>query len=237
MLSPDFTNLTIVSATTSKDFSSVVKLIDNIRLFEPIAHIVIYNLGLSPDELAKLSKKKVTIEHFEFSLYPNFVQINEINETDFEAWKPIILYDISQMKYSITKFVLWCSPTVLIQKPLSDIKNILLNCGLYSPIDIRFTLEKSTYPSTFQMLSLPQPFFSLPSRNSDVIGINTNILWIDAFLQHFKQLCLIKECIAPIGSNKSNHHFASSIFNCLYYMYSAKYKLTIVNDTPGIKLS
>lgn len=235
MIFSNLTNLTIVSAATSKEWSSLIKLIDSIRLYEPIAHIIIYNLGLTPDELAKLSKKKVTIEHFEFSLYPSFVQINE--KEDFQAWKPIILHDISQLKHSVTKYVLWCSPTVLIQKPLTDIKHILLNCGLYSPIDVRFTLEKSTYPSTFQMLSLPQPFFVLPCRNSDIIGINTNIIWIDSFLQHFKQLCMIKECIAPTGSNTENHKYASSIFNCLYYMYIAKYKLTIVNDSPGLDLS
>jgi hypothetical protein len=66
-------------------------------------------------------------------------------------------------------------------------------------------------------------------RGAGIFGINYDIEWCKYFVKEWKELALIKECICPEGSNRSNHRQDQAILNILYYKYNEKYNFTMIN--------
>ena len=66
-------------------------------------------------------------------------------------------------------------------------------------------------------------------RAAGIIGINYNINWCRDLITEWKDLALIKECISPELSDRSNHRQDQSILSILYYKYNDIYNFRMIN--------
>ena len=90
-------DLVIVTASDENFFESLLQFIDSVMKYEPKALLIIYNLGMSDEQIKELSmikKQNTQIIDFEFSKYPDFVNSrDEFNKLGAYAWKSAIIND------------------------------------------------------------------------------------------------------------------------------------------------
>ena len=67
-------------------------------------------------------------------------------------------------------------------------------------------------------------------RSGCIFGINYDIEWCKDFIKEWKDLALIKDCICPEDSDRSNHRQDQAILNILYYKYNEKYNFKIIDN-------
>ena len=74
------------------------------------------------------------------------------------------------------------------------------------------------------------------NRNAATIGINYNKDWCKDFIKEWKDFALIKECICPEGSDRSNHRQDQAVFSILYWKYQEKYNFRTKDDRMTMKI-
>src|SRR5581483_3934485 len=82
-------DLVIVTGASSNHFRCLKNLLHSIELFEPQSRTIIYDLGLTTDEVADLTTTGYDVRRFGFDGYPPHVNIKVANGQ--YAWKPIII--------------------------------------------------------------------------------------------------------------------------------------------------
>jgi len=79
-------------------------------------------------------------------------------------------------------------------------------------------------------------FINYSNRSGACIGFNYAIDWVKDLVKEWYDLALIKECIAPPGSNRTNHRQDQAVFTLLYYQYQQIYGFNIVNEEFGYSI-
>ena len=62
------------------------------------------------------------------------------------------------------------------------------------------------------------------TRNCACVGFNYDCDYVKQFVEEYKNHALTKECIAPEGSDRSNHRQDQSVFSIMFYKYHVKYR-------------
>lgn len=201
---------------------------------------VVYDLGLKEaySSIEALQKKyNFTLRVFDYSKYPSYFQI-EINAGEY-AWKPIIIEDaMNQEKRE--SILLWCdSGNIVRNNMIPNIKKFIELNHIYTPI-AGLKLKDFTHRKTLDFFHIYEEHKSMldnSNRNGAIIGFNLNIDSVRDFIKEFARCALIKECIAPEGSNRRNHRQDQSILTILFYLYVKKYpQIQVIKDYLGIKI-
>lgn len=235
-------DITIVSGSNSKYFKHLIKLIKNIESIKKRSpnlriNIVIYDLGLNSEEVTAIKERNVTYEKFNFDLYPEHVSLakysygsgldsNKNNKHKLccsYAWKPIIIHEVC-LKYG--GIVFW-SDSRNIHKGFKDLIITIKNNYIYSPSS-HYNIEKLCHKDTIKLLNA-EKYRKKSDRSAGNFGVNYNIQWCRDLVNEWKTLSLIKECIIPDGSNRSNHRQDQSILSILFWKYNDKYKFPVEN--------
>ena len=66
-------------------------------------------------------------------------------------------------------------------------------------------------------------YINCAMRNAALPIFNINIQWVRNYINEYAKLSLIKDCIFPEGSSRSNHRQDQSILTILYYKYKDIY--------------
>ena len=182
--------------------------------------IVVYNLGMNESEKKEIKLfPYVILENFDFNKYPEHVSLEKYNGINCTyAWKPIIIYEVCQ-KYG--GLVHWMD-TKNLYSDFNNLIQILKTEYIYSPRSSG-PIELWTHPNCLKYMN-GYKYKKLDPRSAGIIGINYNIDWIKKMIKEWKDLALIKECICPSGSDRSNHRQDQSILSILYYKYQDIYK-------------
>lgn len=117
---------------------------------------------------------------------------------------------------------MWMDSGNLILQRLDSLYKYINQSGIYSN-DSGGTILEWTHPKTLEYMNC-NCFLQNICKSAACIGLNTKIEWVKSFIDEFKKLALIKECIAPEGSNRLNHRQDQAIFNILFYKYKKIYK-------------
>lgn len=81
------------------------------------------------------------------------------------------------------------------------------------------------------------PLFHQIPRNGAIMGFHINHPAIRSFINEFARCAQIKECIAPEGSNRTNHRQDQSVFTIMYYRFFEEYKeYHIVDDYLDMRI-
>jgi len=225
--------LVIVTGASSNHFRALRNLLYSISKFEPNTPTIVYDLGLNINERETLKKGKYDLIQFEYEKYPPYFNIQI--ESGQYAWKPVIISDVMNR---MNVPVLWLDAGNLIQNRVDRIRHILANEGFYSPTSTG-TIRQWTHPGTLAYLNAPTTLLSKANRNGAIVGLAPARPGIAELVERWKQCALDIACIAPCGSNRSNHRQDQAVLSVLAYQFQDKYRykledrrfdITIHND-------
>lgn len=223
--------LTIITAASQNHAKSLIQFICSIIVNKvPFEDIYIYDLGL--DEITMRILKdmfpshNVHIRSFDYSKYPDYFNIKD-NAGQY-AWKPVIIEEVAhELKKGL---LLWCDAGNKAMDNMQTLIQHMKKNAIYSPISIG-TVRQWTHPKTLEYLSIQSgdPLNEYINRNAAQIcfNLNSNVMNL---IEEWAHCAKIRACIAPPGSDRTNHRQDQSIFTILFYRFIKKYPQEIKND-------
>ena len=90
-------NLVFVTASDKYYANSLFQLLDNLYLQNKIKAIIVYDLGMTSEQVAKINNdyNEVTYKKFKFNEYPKFFsEVDDYGKMGAYAWKPSIIWEV-----------------------------------------------------------------------------------------------------------------------------------------------
>jgi hypothetical protein len=196
--------------------------------------IYFFDLGLTQEEKNNIVKLDLQYYYFDFSLYPNWVNIK--NEAGQWAWKPQCIKQILEqypVDISSRQYLIWCDSRNLVDNNLDELCKYLDKNGIYVATSSG-DIEKWTFPKTIKSFKA-EPIIHFPMRNASFPCFNINVNWVRKLINDYATLCLIKDIIFPEGSSRLNHRQDQSVLTLLYYKYHFEHKFDISHIYLGIR--
>ena len=203
--------IVLVTGADQSHSKSLLQFIASVASFEPQSLLIVYNLGFSM-EIRKQCEKihgNIDVKDFDFSKYPSFVNIRV--EAGSYAWKPIIINDVMN-QYNLP--LCWMDAGNVIIEPLRSIRILLHERGFYSPASSG-CIRDWTHPKTLAYFKVKKDLLRKRNLNGACIAINPDFDSIRTMINRWRECSLIKECIAPEGSNKLNHRQDQAVLSVL----------------------
>jgi hypothetical protein len=217
--------LVIVTGASSNHFHCLKNLLYTISRYERGTPTIVYDLGLAPRELEELNGNAVTIKKFQFEKYPPHLDIR-VDRGQY-AWKPVIV-ESALRETNFTAMALWLDAGNLVQKKLKRVRATLEKNGFYSPVSSG-TVAQWTHPGTLAYLRAPEALRKRPNRNGAIVGFNPAQAGIIEMVECWKECALDPRCIAPAGSNRSNHRQDQSVLSVLAYQFQERFGYQLIN--------
>jgi hypothetical protein len=203
---------------TLKSLYNIIDIIENDKHKNLNILIVFYDLGFKDEQIINLKNifKKVIFKKFNFNEYPEHISLEKYYGLNCTyAWKPIIFNKVCE---EYKNLVYWFD-TRSYFTDFTNIITILNKYHIYSPISSG-NIKMWTYPTTFKYMDVGYKYLEYNSRAAGIIGVNYNTEWCKDLVTEWKNLALIKECISPNFSDRTNHRQDQSILSILYYKYN-----------------
>ena len=228
------TNICFVTGCNSYYFKKWCLLYNSIVTYHSNALIYFFDLGLTTDEVNEINemkKFKIIYHYFNFENYPSWVNIKNI--AGQWAWKSQCIKIVLDNNTSI-KYIIWCDSLNSIDKNLFGLFQFLDKNNIYTN-NTSGTVKTWTYDATIQYFNA-ENFINYPMKNGALQAYNVTIPWVKQFIYDYANYSLIKECIFPDGSDRSNHRQDQSILTILYYKYKEVYNFDDNNSYMGISI-
>lgn len=227
--------LSIVTGASQNHFKSLKQFLSSVNT--STIKCFVYDLGLNAESVEQLKKYTVEYRLFDYSAYPSYYDIN-INAGEY-AWKPAIIYNTMKELLSTDRapILLWCDAGNIFRHcNIGELKQYILQNKLYSP-DSNDDVKFWTHPLTRMWFKIgdDDPILLKQNRNAAILGFHINDPDVQSFIEKFNECASIKECIAPEGSNRSNHRQDQAVFTVLYYKFMGEHpSYRITNSTFNI---
>ena len=207
-------SLNIVTGADTSHAKSLLNLLKSVLNHEPNAQVTIWDLGLKEDELTSISKlsNSFEIRKFDFESHPKFMNIKV--DAGHYAWKALIIEETMKSKKGI---LMWLDAGNVITGRLDLLKRVTISKGLFSPYSPG-TIEQWTHPKTLGYMDCPSASLGSSNLASGLVSVllsNENALSV---IRKWKELSYDQDCIAPIGSNRSNHRQDQAVLTVLCEM-------------------
>ena len=210
-LFPNKGHMILITGASDNHAKSLDNFITSfIRYNEGRHHLSVWNLGMT--DWVNRPHPAISYKVFDYSKYPEWFDITK-NAGEY-AWKPAIVYDVAQTFPGET--VVWMDAGNLLTDSLRNLERFLRTNAMYSSYSVGRIMDW-THPKTIEALGCTWP--TKLNRNGACIGFNTSKESARVCLKAWYDAALVKEVIAPEGSNRSNHRQDQSVFSILYYKY------------------
>ena len=212
-------DMIIVSAADSSHFKSLKQLLQSIFLHEKEpSKVIVYDLGLRDAERQEICDRfpSVEVRVFDYSRYPEYLDI-KVNCGEY-AWKPVIVADVVG---EFLRPVCWMDAGCLLTKPLLLLRKALSSCGFCS-YEASGRVFDWTHPGTFDFLGCEDVLWAKRNLAATIVAVNPRFSDAVRLIRRWKQCALIKECIAPEGSNRENHRQDQAVLTLLVYQSGVK---------------
>jgi hypothetical protein len=202
---------TLVTAADASHEQSLVRMLESVRANAPGTNTIVYDLGLSPATWDALAGLPVTRRRFQYECYPAFFDIRR-NAGQY-AWKPAIINEVMRERGGI---VCWMDAGNLISD-LSGLRRRIDRYGFYSPTSSG-TAAQWTHRGMLHYLGMPETWGSdIRNLNGACIAVDSSCEAVRSVVEEWGRLAAIKECIAPPGSDRSNHRQDQALITVLAY--------------------
>lgn len=201
----------IATAANSPYFMSLKNLVGSIHFWAPDCNILIYDLGLKKTFLEEITHwHNVTIVH-------NFVPRNAPDHCRIihtYAWKPLTIYHAIQRHPS----VLWIDAGSDLRAPINPIEHYLEEDGHFfvqgQDVDMTLKSHRACYQA---MGTFKEDFKGRQHFAGSLQGYTRKGQSYGFILEPLYQYALQRNCIAPPGSDLSNHRFDQTVLSILIY--------------------
>jgi hypothetical protein len=212
-------SITIITGASQNHFKTLCQFLESLKNIDIVYQCYVYDLGLEEESFNYIKEKFSTFiyKNFEYSKYPDYFNIN-INAGEY-AWKPVIIEEIAkEVKEGI---ILWCDAGSKVVSSFKPLYHIIKTQGIYTPTSRGF-IPWLMHPKTLHYFSNEISIESLinkPNRAGGFTGFNLNNDKIMNLIEKYSSGAKTKECIAPEGSDRTNHRQDQSILAILYYNF------------------
>jgi hypothetical protein len=203
--------LNIVTGADSSHAKSLLNLLKSVLQHEPNAHVIIWDLGLNQEELNSISKlsKSFEIRKFDFKSHPNFMNIKV--DAGHYAWKALIVEETTKSK---TGILVWLDAGNVLTGRLDLLKRVTTSKGLFSPYSPG-TIEQWTHPKTLIYMQCPSESLGSSNLASGLVSVLLSNEDALSVIRKWRELSSDQNCIAPIGSDRSNHRQDQAVLTVL----------------------
>jgi len=208
--------ITIVTGASQNHSKSLKQFLGTLINIKLPYQCYVYDLGLEEEYINSLKELYPTFIYrkFDYSKYPEYFNI-QINAGEY-AWKPVIIEEVSK---EIDGIMIWSDSGNKILDSFERLYTIIENQGIYSSFSCD-PIWMWTHPLTLKYFNIQDPnFLNLICRNGAFIGFDTRKKEVKNFIKDFSRFAQDKNCIAPPGSNRSNHRQDQAILTIMYYQF------------------
>lgn len=216
--------MVIVTSSSKNYFNYLKNLLSTLNIYQKNSEIIIYDLGLLPEQLTWLRDNRYQVRDFNFSIYPNFIRLdNTVLDPDntktrikkgCSVFKPIIINDLLQ---EFKDIILWLDCRINITGDLDKLENLINKNGFYFPTFNNKTIGESTHPFTLRYLNVSDDICEQLLLVNQMMGWDYKKEGVLHLSRDFKDYCLVENWIKPLGANDLNHSFEYSILSILFY--------------------
>lgn len=218
----------IVTGASQNHFKSLKQLIESYKSIygehgSPSARIIVYNLGINGEDWENFIKDTSSIACIEYKVfpyekYPDYFNINI--EAGQYAWKPAIVYETSLIANGDN--IIWMDAGNKIIGPFDILSKYLARFHIHTHVT-NGPIKEWTHPKTIEFMHANE-FVECRNRNGACIAFNTSTPWVRDLIKDWYTMALTRDCIAPEGSDRSNHRQDQAVFTVLYYYYKKNYR-------------
>jgi len=235
---PDKIDIKFLTGADENFYSPLLNLLRSLNKYHPESEIKVYDLGLNSTQVNNIKKtfNNVKVFDFEFSKYPDFLMNrDEYGKLGSYAWKSSIIEENKNLE----SLILWMDSANILNSNLNLLKIYLLEFGFYSPYS-NGSIKEWTYRDTLTFLDCSKNLYSKRNLTGGIVGLNPQSAFGTNLISKWHEMCLIPECIAPIGSNRENHRQDQSILSVIFhkekkniYFKTKKISNILVNQNPS----
>lgn len=207
----------VVTASDESHHQTLMKFLCSVYEYIPESRVIVFDLGLSDATRRKLSKwfEWVELRKFDFSKYPHFFKERFQGKLGYYAWKPVIVADVMhEFKHPL----IWMDAGTLICSRLDQVREVMNSTGFYIRKG-RYPISRFIHYKTREHMGVSDDLLDMPEYQGDFVGVNYSNPKVRDLIDRWKEYALIKECIAPEGSNRRNHRHDQAILTALVYEY------------------
>jgi Protein of unknown function (DUF1647) len=205
----------LVTASDTSHAASLKQFLASVAKYEPGVRVVVYDLGMTRREARSMRRAFPGYEFrkFDYSRHPAHFFVR-VNAGEF-AWKPAIMW---QMLCETQAAVCWMDAGNVLTESLGRLRAALSQSGFYSPRSSG-TIADWTHPGMLD-------YFGCDTQwGKDKVNLNGACVAFDPRFERAQGLArkwnegaLIKRCIAPPGSDRSNHRQDQALLSVLAHI-------------------
>lgn len=222
----------VVTGASSNHFRPLRHLLASLDHHEPSLEVIIYDLGLTPDELALLAGRHV--EKFDFSMYPPHVNFHRIEYQHCYAFKPIVIHEVFE-RADENDLMLWLDAGDLVHGKLDRVWETIESNGGYTPKD-PFKIIDWAHPETLRLMEASDAVKNSPVHYSGVAGFGPRGARL---LDAWKKSALDEGIIRPQFWTRKKHRSDQILLSVLLYQMrdvlgyeieDSMFNLSVLND-------
>lgn len=204
----------LVTGADRSHGASLRQLLASVRRHEPELRVVVYDLGLTTWQKLRIGKRRqLQWRRFEYEKYPAYFDIR-VKAGEY-AWKPVIIANLLE---EAGEPVLWLDAGCVVSEPLTALRAALRTSGFYSPRS-RGTIADWTHPKMLAYFRLDADWArDKPNLSGACCAFDPSFEDAGALARRWREGALIKDCIAPAGSDRSNHRQDQALLTVLAHM-------------------
>lgn len=211
--SPDTVPLTFVTASDTSHAKSLGNLLTSIHQFLPYARVVVFDLGMTENELVDLKNRYpfATIEAFPWQEFPAYFDIRI--EAGQYAWKAQCVEKVASTSNGD---LFWVDAGCVLIGNLKRIRRVLARRGVFAN-RAAGPSSRWTHPSTFVSLGAAGVDLKRDQLAATFVGFQLENPIATRLIASWAFQSRQEDVIAPAGSNRSNHRQDQSVFSILMY--------------------
>lgn len=235
----------IITAANDSYILTLIQFIKNhINKINTIP-LIIYDLGLN-DSNKKIIEEliigyPITIKIFNYSLYPEHVNMNTYNGLYCSyAFKPICVYNECTSDPTVPH--IWLDSAILFSiDTIHQIIQSINTFGLYSPVgNYEKTIEtiELNHPVTLQKVGLTEHEHNhlLQTRHACVFGVKYVNPCSKHIVDNWYNYSLQKDIIMPHGSSRNNHRQDQTILSALIFLWEKENHMSFEKSKFNLSL-
>lgn len=206
-------NNIVITAANSKYYHSLLTLINSIHLYslELVQSIIVYNLGLSGEEVKNLKKiKNVIVEEF-----PQGVEL--LHSKFLEPKQYVYKIYCAKNSEKFGKNILWLDAGVMALKPLDEIFKVIENEHIFMVGDVHLN-KNYTHKNCIKIMNATEKELNDTQISAGILGYKSDGKF-NFLIEEAYNYSLIENCV---DGSVENHRHDQSVYSILASRYNVK---------------
>lgn len=207
--------LHIVTGADASHFRSLHNLLASIQTWEPEATVTIWDLGLTPKEVAAARDRfpSYGVTTFPYGDYPEYFDIR--TQRGQYAWKPVIIEKEFLMAPKGVVLV-WLDAGDIVERRLKWLRRFTTRIGFFSPYSSG-RIRRWTHQGSLDYLAVDTKWLGARNLSAAIVALDTTSPAAKELTEEWSRCAQIRECIAPEGSDRTNHRQDQAVLAVLAY--------------------